>query len=262
MDKFLLVFLAFAVQIFGLDVKRCSISDEIKHAGNQKILSAVLTEELKPVQKRTAQEQAEYLTSRISEIAEKILKKGFAIDAYSNPKADVDSILAFDCFSLWEGESHDAIPLTFLVYVWPSEEYALQYNASHPRNRYYSSNIHSHPISCALAVLEGTMVQKNFELMAVHSVDRIVRQIGEETFQKGDGTVDDLSEPFIHQLYAKGNGAKPAISLHVYGLPSEEKVMASFQETSKSHSYSRIMEKDGVVKNVLPLNRFNPEPIF
>ncbi len=253
MKKFVIVLACVISQLFGIEVKYCSIADEAKHLENQKILGAIIEKELGPVQKKSAEEKAVYLSSRVSEIGHQMLKRGFAIEAYGNPKADEGSLLAFDRFALWEGETHGSLPLTFFVYAWPSEEYALQYNASHPRNRYYSSCIHSHPISCALAVLEGTMTQKNYELIAAHSIDRVVRQIGEEVFQRGDGAVDDLSESFIHQLYAKGNGSKPALSLHVYGLPTEEKVMASFEETSAAHSYNRVMGKDGIVKVLPPL---------
>ncbi len=244
-----LLFLSILItsSLFGLDVKFCAISDQAKHASNQKILSAILDEELASISDRTPQNQAALLSSKIAEIAKKLLNKGFALDAYSNPKADENSLLSFDCFALWEGEGHGSIPLTFLVYVWPAEEYALQYNSSHPRNTYYGSIIHSHPISCALAVLDGTMVQKNYELAASQPLERVVRLKDEEVFQKCEGAVDDLASPFIHQLYAKGSGSKPSLSLHVYGLPSEEKVMASFTETKASHSYNRVLKEDGAV---------------
>jgi len=162
-----------------------------------------------------------------------LIELGFFESAYSIPEAGPDTLISFDCFSLWEGES---IPATFLVYVWPSEEYALAFNSAHPKNTYYSSIIHSHPISCAFAVLKGSLSQGNYVLASADG-PRTVRLVDEDLFYRFEGSVDDLKQPFIHRLYSKGMGKTPALSLHVYGLSTEEKVMASFDETRAFHSY-------------------------
>jgi len=251
MRIFRVLLLLIPILFFGLDVKFCAISDLAKHEANQKLLNSIIKQELAALgPKKTAAEQANYLSHRITQIANALLKDGFATDAYKNPQLEVNSVVSFDCFPLWEGENNQSIPLTFFVYVWPSEEFALQSNSSNPGNIYYGSIIHSHPIPCALAVLDGTLIQRNYELVASDSIDRVVRLTDEDVFQKCEGAVDDLSEPFIHQIYAKDSGSKPTLSLHVYGLPSQEKVMASFKETSSSHSYSRVLQKDGIVKVV------------
>lgn len=204
---FLLLLLA-TTSLFG----NCYIADAEKHAANQKLLSAIVAEELA---------HGADLSANITRIADTLLKRGFHKEAYA---IDQSGILSFNCFPLWEGGS---VPLTFFVYVWPSEELALPY-------RYYASTIHSHPITCAFAVLQGTLFQKNY----VIAHEKTVRLIDEEAFSVGAGAVDDLQKPFIHQLYSKGSGATPCLSLHVYGLPSAEKVQQSFRDTAAEHTYT------------------------
>jgi hypothetical protein len=228
------------------DVKRCFIADIPKHESNQKLLKELLEQEFAAV--TSPPDQAADLMTRISEIADTLLKRGFSADAYAVPAIDENSIVSFNCFALWEGEQNgrETPPLTFFAYVWPSEEFALQYR-SDPLNSYYSSIIHSHPITCAFTVLQGTLIQKNYEQVACRLSNRVVRLTGEATFHKLEASVDDLKNPFIHQLYGRGTGSTPAISLHVYGLPSEEQVMKSFKEMHHLHSYNHVLQKDGTV---------------
>lgn len=214
-------------------VSYCYVVDDAKHEYNRKLLHAIVEQELSALgPKKTAVDKAKYLSARISRIADKLLKKGFAADAYGIPPLEKNEAISFNYFGLWEGEAK-SIPITFLVYVWPSEELALKYNAE---DAYYASDIHSHPISCAFAVLDGVLHQKSYELVE----KRTVRLANEEVFKKCEGSVDDLNKPFIHQMYSKGTGAKPSLSLHAYGLSTVEKVMQSFEENSVMHSYNRI----------------------
>lgn len=162
-------------------------------------------------------------------IANTLLEKGFQIDAYDVPEGVQDSILSFYSFPLWEGNS---IPLTFFVYVWPSEQLALQYNASQNR---YGSVIHSHPIPCAFTVLHGILTQNSYELAS----EKAVRFICEERFQVGTGDIDDLQKIFIHKLYNRDS--KYCLSLHAYGLSSAEKVRECFDETRAACTYEQVV---------------------
>lgn len=220
-----------SISLFGLDVKYCVLTDASKHEANQKLLQSLLDRELSLLD--SSMPAADHLLTNISQIAEKLLKDGFDIDVYGVPEIDEDSIASYHAFALWEGEEQ-AVPLTFFVYVWPSEEYVLGIHPSHTSRFPYGTKIHSHPISCGFAVLEGTLIQHNFE--RIHPT-RSLRWTGEETFRKIEGAIDLLGVPFIHQVYAKGMGSKPAISLHAYGLQSAEKVRQCFADMRAIHFY-------------------------
>lgn len=229
----LLIFLTqISAALFGLDVKNCYIKDSAKHEFNQKLLKTILEQEQVP--NRTPVDQAHHLSARIRQIAQALLKNGFKTDAYEVPEIDPNSVVSFNCFPIWEGEknSSEPIPLTFFVYLWPSEELALKYHHSDPFNNRYASIIHRHPIPCAFAVLQGTLIQNNYVL-----VDKTIRLIDEEKFQAGEGDIDDLKKPVIHKLSNKGDSSKISLSLHAYGLSSAEKVMACFLETLSVCSY-------------------------
>ena len=237
-------FFMFLVQVpatlLGLDVKYCYIRDIVKHEHNQKILKSILDKELVTLDSnKTFDDQANYLSARITKIANTLLIQGFSADAYAIPNFDQNSIISFYSFVLWEGEKNTSgsIPLTFFVYIWPSEELALKHNSSNPLNCLYSSIIHSHPIPCSFAVLQGSLVQKNYERIVSDPMVKIVRLINEDIFQKGEGDIDDLTKPFIHQLYSKNPDSKMCLSLHAYGLASEEKVMKCFRETLSDCTY-------------------------
>lgn len=219
-----------------VELKQCFIADLSKHETNQRILKAVLEEEIDLLHANRSVDKAHDLAQRISQIAQALSAKGFSSDAYQVPALDQNSIVSFNCFVLWEGEQNtgESIPLTFFVYLWPSEELAQRYY-SESWNNYYTTNIHSHPIPCALATLEGTLIQKNYEL--VDPVKRTVRLVNEESFKKYEASVDDLNAPFIHQVYSKGSGNALAVSLHAYGLPTEKQVMEAFKVNHDLHSY-------------------------
>lgn len=220
-----------------IEVKRCFISDLSKHEANQRILKGILEEEISLLKAKPSINKAHDLAQRISQIAKALSEKGFSIDAYQIPDIDPNSILSFNHFVLWEGEqnSGEPISLTFFVYIWPSEEFAQQYYTD-SWNCYYGTDIHSHPIPCAFASLEGTLIQKTYEL--IDPAQRTVKLVNEETFKNFQASMDDLDTPFIHRLYSKGNGKALAISLHAYGLPTEKKVLEAF--TEKSDSYHQL----------------------
>lgn len=232
----LLFLLQFSNKIYSLDVKYCYIKDRVKHESNQKLLKTVLEQELtRHVSSWPPVDQANYLSAKITNIAQEIVKKGFSADAYEVPEFDQSSVVSFNCFALWEGQNNatGSIPLTFFVYVWPSEEFALKYNPSDPSNRRYSSIIHSHPIPCAFAVLQGAITQNNYEQVSAKGI----RFIDQEIFHEGEGDADDLKRPFIHKLYNRGDHSNVCLSLHAYGLPSSEKVMTCFRETFSRCTY-------------------------
>lgn len=231
-------------QLLGLEVKPCYIADNAKHESNKKLLSIILEKELAQLASKKPSEKAHYLSSRIIHIADALLKKGFFSEAYAIPMEKRDALLSFNSFALWEGDKNgsESLPLTFFVYVWPPKHLALQYNSSDPQNCYYASIIHSHPIPCAFAILQGTLIQKNYAEVINYPIDKVVRLINEERIQLGQGSVDDLKSPFIHQLYCNDMGSRPCISLHAYGLSSAEKVMHYFKETLSQCTYKDIEE--------------------
>lgn len=223
------------------DFKNCYIKDRTKHETNQKLLEAILEQELASDPSKDPSCQARNLMARITQIGSALLEHGFATEAYEMPELDCNSIVTFNCFTLWEGDNNPSgsIPLTLFVYVWPSEEVALKYN---PRlqNHYYGSNIHSHPITCAFTVLQGDLVQNNYQPIPSHPDSQAVQLTCQELFRKGTGDIDDLKQLFIHQLYNQGHCSRVSLSLHAYGLPSKEKVMNCFRETSLQCSYSLV----------------------
>ncbi|MBA2726708.1 MAG: hypothetical protein H0U49_00845 [Parachlamydiaceae bacterium] len=170
----------------------------------------------------------------ISQITKALVKEGFSIDAYEVPEIDQNSVTSFNCFTLWEGDNKfsGSIPLTFFVYVWPSE--GLATCASKSLN---ASIIHSHPIPCAFAVLKGTLVQKKYELVTSSSLGNSIRVIDEIIFCEGEGDIDGLKNHFIHKLCNKGSSV--CLSLHAYGLPSSGEVMACFRDTESTCSYEQ-----------------------
>jgi hypothetical protein len=240
-----------STHLLGFDVRCCYVTDAAKHQANQQILKTMIEEELSTIDSNmTTADQVHYLITKVPKIAGSLLKKGFFLDAYGVPVIDEHSIVSFNRFTLWEGEknSRESLPVTFFAYAWPSEEFAIHYHPPGPLNAKYSSAIHSHPIFCSFSVLEGTLFQKNYELVLSHPMKRTVSLSSEEIFQEGAGSVDYLDQPFIHQLCARGTGSKPTISLHAYGRSSAEKVVQTFQETRSVHFYHHVLQKDGVVQ--------------
>jgi hypothetical protein len=196
-----------------------SINDVAKHECNREILSSILEKELACCTLESPISQANFLSARICEIAQQLLKEGFLVEAYG---VNESSPRSFGYFVLWEGEKNrnEAIPLTFFVYVWPLGEAC-------------ATSIHSHPISCAFAVLHGVCVEKIFEPVE----NKRVRCINLKKFQIGQGEIDDSKEGFIHQLYGENSPSNLCISLHAYGLHSENQVMDCFRSTFQECTY-------------------------
>lgn len=217
------------------------IIDPSKHESNKKALRSILEKELSA--SKSPEDQARHLSCRIKEIA-KLFKANFLADAYGFPQLGPNSNVTFNRFTLWEGgnDTTPEIPLTFFAYVWPSKQFAQTCNPNE-RTPYYASCIHSHPIPCALAVLQGTFVQRNYEHVATDAKGKYVRFKNEEIFKEGDGDIDDLKKSFIHRVH--GNGPDQiCISLHAYGLPSAAKVMESFERTRSECSFKEVQCPD------------------
>lgn len=241
MKNIFLFFLCMTATLFGVDTKCCFIRDCSKHKANQNLFKSIVEEELALLDPSIgARDQADHLMRKISEFAKRLLNDGFAIDAYGIPEIDESTIASYYSFPLWEGGGHigESIPATFFAYVWPSQESILEYHPSHFGRFPYGTKIHSHPIPCAFAVLEGILFQSNYELVGVKSV----RWIAEEQFARFEGALDLIENPFIHQVYTKGMGPKPAISLHAYGLPYEEKVRQCFLESRCTHYFDDVVD--------------------
>jgi len=202
--KKLLLLILLHVSIFA---KECYIQDMVKHKENQKLLQTILSENP---------------NEDINQIGARLLQRGFYTDAYAVPKLDDETLVEFNCFTLWEGKTR---PVTYFVYVWPSKEYA--------ESPYSASNIHSHPITCSFTVLQGSITQNNYEPIAEGS--KVVHKIGQKTFTIGTGDSDNANTPFIHRLC--NLESKTCISLHAYGEPTAKKVMETFRETSSKHTY-------------------------
>lgn len=240
MKNIFLFFFCMTATLFGVDTKCCFIRDCSKHEANQKLFKSIIDQEITLLDtSMAAKDQADYLMRKISELAKRLLDDGFATDAYGIPEINENTIASYYSFPIWEGGGHmESIPVTFFVYVWPSQESILEYHPSHSGRFPYGTKIHSHPIPCAFAVLDGILTQSNYERVGVKSV----RWTAEEQFARFEGALDLMENPFIHQVYTKGMDFKPAISLHAYGLPYEEKVRQCFLESRCTHYFDDVVD--------------------
>lgn len=234
--NYLFVFIFLLVQpSHCFEIKYCYIENISKHESNQRILQEILERELADIELNNSIDKSKHIISKISSIATSLLQKGFDVAAYQVPEMGDHSIVGFNCFSLWEGKQVcPSINLTFFVYVWPSEEFALQYHSSHPNNCLYGTTIHRHPISCAFSVLQGELVQNSYE--KIEPCSCVIRKLNEKVFQIGEGEIDDLTKPFIHRLYNKAS-TPMSFSLHAYGLPSSEEVFSCFEKNAFDCNY-------------------------
>lgn len=230
---FFIIFCAFCCHLQAVETRPCYIQDHVKHQKNKELLAAIIKEELYNLN-LNSYEKSRYLSNRIRQIAQKCIDRGLSIEAYQVPEIDFEKAASFKSFVLWEGaeQTIDSVPLTFFIYIWPSEKNILQYHGLHYRS--HKSNIHSHPISCALSVLSGSLTQRRF--CCVNPQSRTVQILQTDIFNVGEGDVDDLKEPFIHQLY-NSSDEPMSISLHAYGLSSEEEVRDCFEETFSECSF-------------------------
>lgn len=245
--SFIILFTILSASLFGDELLRCQIANQTKHQHNQTILNTIINQELSTVNPTTTpEEKAAYLSVRIREIAQKLLASGFTSDAYEIPEFNKNQLLSFSAFPLWEGKDA-AIPVTFIVYVWPPEKVALKYISDTSYNRFYASCIHRHPISCAITCLKGTITQQNYRLSKAFPMkERVVELINEEQFNPGEGDVDDNSKPFIHRLVCRHNDTCPCLTLHAYGAGSKDEAFKIFNETCDTCEYCRVVRPDMV----------------
>src|SRR5262249_31900928 len=147
-----------------------------------------------------------------------------------SPKNDRMHGLIFQSFPIWEGKIQ-GIPLTFFIYAWPSERTALGLN---PSNRWYCSNIHRHPIPCALTILKGSLVQETYQEVQEKGVASFKEA---ESLYEGATVVDDLKEQMIHRLICRDDLGACCLSLHAHSLSSAKEVWDCFSKTFHDSSY-------------------------
>lgn len=222
------------VPAFADEVVRCSVKDTGKHGYNIRILKGIIEEELSAVPNYSSQQKADYLLAKTTAIARKLLQKGFCPEAYGMPEFNEMYPVSFTYFPVWEGERQQ-IPVTFLIYAWPAQRVALRYNPHSAWNCLYATPIHSHPIPCSLAVIQGSVVQTTFRTIEVGSTR--VRPVVSRTLLVGEGEADDLKETFIHQIYSNDTYLDVSLTLHAYQLPTAAQVMNCFRVNSDSCTY-------------------------
>lgn len=199
--------------------------DPTFHDMNKCILERAIEHQLAILRPKTPTQAAYELSLHLPDIAKKALEDGFNPHIYFYKKSSRTQELIYHAEELWEGRDHNSIPLTFFVFVWPPENLAKQAN---PQSCFYASSVHSHPISCALVVLFGSITQEVYQ-------DCPLRKIGEEVLKVGDFSFDDNNDPFIHRLVCRSPGSSPAITLHAYGAASTKEVDKIFEETRSAH---------------------------
>lgn len=199
------------------------------HEMNKCIFAKAVESQLDLLQPKTPQQAACELSLHLPDIAKKALEDGFNPHIYFYKKSARTQELIYHAEEMWEGGKdrgqNPSIPLTFFVFIWPPEDLAKQTNA---QSCFYASSIHSHPISCALMVLSGSITQEMYQ-------DCPLRKIGEEVLKVGDFRFDDNNDPFIHRLVCRSSGTSPAITLHAYGAATTKEVDKIFEETRATH---------------------------
>ncbi len=223
------------------------------HQKNLSIFAQTIEQELSHLPLSfSPQERAHSLRMNIVSIAQQVIHKGFNVSIY-HYKEQLP-YLAFSIISMWEGKSikDQEIPLSFILYVWPPEAIAKKHDQpstmtkmkEDPHNCYYASNIHDHPIPCALTVIEGTLNQETFSQLA-GPPDRLVKKINEEILKPGSAIIDENQTPFIHRLVCRDPNQKASISLHGYGASSAADVENIFYKSYTQHTYFHVLEEDG-----------------
>ena len=87
-------------------------------------------------------------------VSAEALARGFSLEAYQ-----LNDPRYFEMIPLCDGGDKAA---SLFLFLWPAEEKAKSYDAQ-ARSGAYLSNIHSHPIPCAFAVLKGEVTERVFE---------------------------------------------------------------------------------------------------
>lgn len=211
---------------------------------NREIFDALLKEALESISRLSSREKAKSLSVRIGQIAKKALERGFDPTLYTYNVIQKSGYLAFSTHPLWEGQ--DKVPVTFRIYVWPSESEAKSRDriAGDRENGFYRSNIHSHPIACALTVIEGSVLQRTF-VREDNSLPSAARLLEEKTLHLDEGEFDEADQPFIHQILCNDSRKKADVTLHCYHAPTEKSVDQIFSSTFREHSYTYTIDKNG-----------------
>jgi hypothetical protein len=199
----------------------------------------------------TPKQRAHYLSAHLDDLAFMLLNQGIDLNAYSYQTYGNTPYLQFSMMTLWEGkQTQPEIPLTLFIYVWPPEKLAQEVaknqncRENDPRKNFYASNIHGHPLSCALTVLKGTICQENYQAVKGWPFN-VAQKIDEEILKSGSLAVDDNSTPFIHRLLCRDESQEPAYTLHGYGASSTQEVHHIFKTTKELYSYPYVLKENG-----------------
>ena len=200
----------------------------------------------------TPQQKRDMLSLHLGDIARKLIENGLDLNAYSYDIDANSSFLQFSKITLWEGglDSHSEIPLALFIYVWPPEHLAKKVAVSQhassndPRQNHYATNIHSHPLSCALTVLKGTICQENYQAIKGWPFN-VAQKKDEEILREGMSTYDDNHSLFIHRIVCRNEGVEPAITLHAYGASTAKEVHNSFITFFNRSAYPYILSENG-----------------
>jgi hypothetical protein len=210
------------------------ILDLVKHARNQSICNQVMSQHLTLLHSFSPQKQAKQISRQVNRIAQELLAEGLDLTVYSYGTTPTHSVF-FSAHSLWEGQSVEpSIPLSLLIYAWPPENYAKQ---CHSPYLSYSTPVHSHPISCAFTVLQGTLLQELFLPQLPLEIKK-AKKIKEEILSSGQVTIDEPSSFFAHRMVCQDQGKKTALSLHAYGAAKAADVQEIFRSTAPDYQYS------------------------
>jgi hypothetical protein len=194
------------------------------HEKNQEIFAEMMRTHLEQQRDRTS------FFRDIDLIGEEAQERGLDLSCYTY-RTDAEGV-CYTAFPLWEGK--EQLEVVFLLFVWPSQGEAFKYCDSRER---HATSIHSHPIPCAYTVLSGEITERRYQRL--NECNRDIQFCGKQTFHLGEKGVDLNQDPFIHQLLFEGRGSAPAITLHVYGASSEEKLCRIFTQAQEEHEYSK-----------------------
>lgn len=214
---------------------------------NREIFNTLMNEELQKLSHLTGGEKAAAIGKRIGKIAKMATERGFDPSLYSYGVMPKTGYLSFSSHPLWEGR--EQLPVTFRIYVWPTENMAKSRSKKPDdrENAFYRSNVHSHPIPCALTVMQGSVLQRSFA-RDENCLPIAARLVGEKKLQVGDQEVDGAGradEPFIHQILCNDREKRPAVTLHCYRAPTDKRVEQLFSSTFQSESYLYVIDKEG-----------------
>jgi hypothetical protein len=225
------------------------ICDSFTHHKNQQLCARIVQRKLQTYPTSfTPEESAHDLSLHLDHLAQDLLKHGLDLKAYSYGKCPGTPYLQFTMIPLCEGKTDvkPEIPLTLFIYVWPSENLAKRIAMSYrdreydPRENYYASHIHGHPLTCSLTVLKGTLCQENYRVIQGWPFN-IAKKNDEETLQQGMTAFDDNTSPFIHRLVNRNENCEPTFTLHGYGASTAKDVLNIFQATFNRYAYRSVL---------------------